>query len=107
VSRFSRSRDVFGIRGDQGSGVVANGLCHRQQRAVLDTGGGPCHVARRRARRRADALHVGADVRERAETGDGEIAHRSIVARSQCGSGRPPLAAGIEPERRRKTTHKN
>ena len=44
---------------------------------------GPRDLARGGARRRADALHVGADVGEGPEPGDGEVGHPEIVALSR------------------------
>ena len=68
VAGARRGGDVFGIRGDQRRGVLANGRRHGQQRGVLGAACRPRDLARGGARRLADASHVGADVGERAET---------------------------------------
>ena len=92
-----RGGDVLGVRRDQGGDVLADSGRHRHQCRILGARARPRDVTRGGTRGLADALHVGADVGERAETGDGEIGHRAIVARSRAGGEpRPVLAEWLD-----------
>ena len=81
VSGGDRRGDVLGIGGAKRRGVVADSGRHGGERGVLRPGVRPRDGGGGGARRRSDALHVGAHVGEGPEAGNGEVRHGQIVAR--------------------------
>ena len=75
--------DVLGVGGDELRLVAPEGGGRCGERGVLRPRIGARDVPRGRARGRSDTLHVGADVGKRAKSGDGEVGHRCILARSR------------------------